>query len=283
MKKENFKINPNFMSDVITKQFQHVFYHRPNKILLALADDFIRCAKEDLDSCKILYENKKYAHSTYFLQQAAEKTSKAFVLYFGKFTKNDMFTISHNSLKAFIMLLDRMSDYTADINSLYPNLKTDPSGLKKILKDPEKRIEITRAKYEVFKVIFKLNEDHKNNLKNSLEDINSLLKPFNLKKILQKSFKDLSLEEYNKEINNKDSSQILEEYFNKKNTLSFLYNSLDFALLYIIATYTFPHARFTRYPDQEIKPWEYTQDMGIVKATPELIFHLRRIIKNIEE
>ena len=45
MKKQEQKMNPSAMSDVLTQQFQHIFGHRPNKILLNLADGFIRCAK----------------------------------------------------------------------------------------------------------------------------------------------------------------------------------------------------------------------------------------------
>jgi hypothetical protein len=282
MNKKEFKINPPAMSDVLTQQFKHIFYNRPNKIILTLADEFIRCAKEDIKSCDILYKNKKYAHSTYFLQQAAEKTSKAFVLYFGKFKKNDMITISHNSLKAFLMLLDRMSNYIVNINALYPDIKTDSSDLKELLKDTKKRNEMAKINYEGFKVMFKFYNDCKKRIKNGLEDINSFLAPFNLPKTLQKSFKNLSMEELNKEIKNKDSSQILEEYFNKENTLNYLYKALDFALLYLISAYTFPHVQFTRYPDKDIKPWNYTKEMGIVRATPELIIHLKRIISNIE-
>jgi HEPN domain-containing protein len=283
MKKQNFKVNPEFMSDVLTKQFEHIFYHRPNKILLKLSDDFIKCAKEDLESCKLLYANKKYAHSTYFLQQAAEKTTKGFVLYFGKFTKNDMYTIRHNSVKAFIMLLDRMENLTFSMKSLYPSIKTDSSYLKKILKDSKKRVELAKSNYEIFKLMFKFQNNCHKKLKNSLEDIHTLLAPYDISKTLQKSLKDLSLDEMNEEIKNQDSSEILKKHFNKENTLNFLNRAIYFALLYLIAAYTFPHADFTRYPDRDIKPWEYTQEMGIVKATPELILQLKKIIKNLEE
>ena len=283
MKKQNFKANPEFMSDVLTKQFEHVFYHRPNKIILKLSEDFIKCAKEDLESCKILYEKGKYAHSTYLLQQAAEKTTKGFVLFYGKFTKNDMYTIKHNSVKAFIMLLDRMESLTGSMKSLYPSIKTDSSDLKKKLKKPKTRVELAKTNYEILKIMFNFQKNCNKKFKDSLEDIYSFLAPYDVSKTIQKSLKDLSLEEINEEIKNKDSTEILEKYFNKENTLNFLSKSIDLALLYLIAAYTFPHAEFTRYPDREIKPWEYTKEMGIVKATPELISHLSRIIKNLEE
>jgi hypothetical protein len=44
---------------------------------------------------------------------------------------------------------------------------------------------------------------------------------------------------------------------------------------------TFPHEAFSRYPNREVRPSEYTKDLGIVKATPELIKHLEQIINEI--
>ncbi|MBN2602599.1 MAG: hypothetical protein JXA91_00510 [Candidatus Thermoplasmatota archaeon] len=54
-------------------------------------------------------------------------------------------------------------------------------------------------------------------------------------------------------------------------------------MLYIIASFTFPHEQFTRYPDMEMTPFEYTKELGIVQATSMLITHLERIIVNLEK
>jgi hypothetical protein len=55
------------------------------------------------------------------------------------------------------------------------------------------------------------------------------------------------------------------------------------ALLYAISMVTFPHEKFSRYPDGKIKPMDYTQDLGIVKATPELIEYLEKIHEYLQK
>ena len=58
-------------------------------------------------------------------------------------------------------------------------------------------------------------------------------------------------------------------------------DSVDYSMLYILAGFTFPHWKFTRYPDDKLKPFDYTMDIGIVKTTPEIIVHLKRIFDKI--
>jgi|GEM_PF-2343695 len=281
-KKKKMQLNQQALNDVVIEQFKHILYHRPNKNILRLADDFLRCSREDLIVCKLLYEHKQYSYSTYFLQQCAEKVSKAYVLYFGRFTKNDIFTISHNSLKAFLLLLERMSPLVVKIHNLYPDIQTDTTDIYKLIKDPKKRLEMAKITYENFQSIFKFYENYKKEMSLKFESFSGLLENLDFAELLKNFSKALSID-ISKELNGKDSSQILKEYSKpEKITKSFL-ESIDFMLLYLIAAYTYVHEEFTRYPDKEIKPWDYTEDLGIVKATPELIIHLERIIKEMSK
>ncbi|TRZ94399.1 MAG: HEPN domain-containing protein [Dehalococcoidia bacterium] len=52
--------------------------------------------------------------------------------------------------------------------------------------------------------------------------------------------------------------------------------------LYILACVTFPHEEFSRYGDKEVKPSEYTSDLGIVKAMPEVWTELETTIDAIQ-
>jgi HEPN domain-containing protein len=155
--REKITLNQQRLNEVIKEQMDHIFFHRPNENILRLADDLLECSKQDLKVCQLLYQEKKYAYSTYFLQQCAEKASKAYVLYFGKFTKNDLYTISHNSLKAFVMLLERMDSLVSKIHSLYPYINTDTKDLKELVQNPKKRLEMAKVSYqEKFSIGFKI-------------------------------------------------------------------------------------------------------------------------------
>jgi hypothetical protein len=52
--------------------------------------------------------------------------------------------------------------------------------------------------------------------------------------------------------------------------------------LYILACITFPHEEFSRYADKEVKPSEYTPDLGIVKAMPKVWTELETTINAIQ-
>jgi len=279
-KKKKNQLNQQALNDVLFEEAQHILFHRPNKTILTLADDFIKCARDDLTVCRFLYENKKYSYSTYFLQQCAEKTSKAYVLYFGGFTKNDLFTISHNSLKAFLLLLERMSSLVTKIHNLYPDIQTSTADIYKLIKDPKNRLEMAKITYENFQSIFQFYEKCKKEMSLKFESIPELLENLNLVELLKNFSKALSID-LEKELNGKNTSKILKDYVDFEKTKKILLETIDFTLLYFIAAYTYTHEEFTRYPDKEIKPRDYTDDLGVVKATPELIDHLDRIINNI--
>jgi hypothetical protein len=282
MNKEEMVGNPKVMPEIIQEMIRFGKEYQPSEEIQTLASNFLECAKQDLASCKILYQEKQFSQSTYHLQQAVEKTTKSYVLYWWKFNQKDMKIIKHDSLNAFLMLLDRMSKYVDIAKKMYPALKTDNSDVKNILKDEKKRIELAKADYKVFQAMFKLFDDTKIAFENALNNVQEILAPFNISKSLKIGLKDTSSKEINKLVNGKSNSEILKTFFNRESTLNFLNKNLDFCLLYTIAGMTFPHEEYTRYPDKEIKPTDYTMDLGIVKATPELINHMERIIHDIE-
>jgi hypothetical protein len=53
---------------------------------------------------------------------------------------------------------------------------------------------------------------------------------------------------------------------------------MSISYLEAIAILTFPHYNFTRYPDGEMKPGDYTEDTGIVRVTPDIIENLMLMI-----
>jgi hypothetical protein len=55
-----------------------------------------------------------------------------------------------------------------------------------------------------------------------------------------------------------------------------------FVSLYTLALITFPHEEFTRYPDREIKPSQYTENLGVVSEFNALMDRVEGIYKYIE-
>jgi HEPN domain-containing protein len=283
MKKEILVANPEVMPEVVNSLMQFIMRYTPDKKMITLADDLLKCAKTDLAACKILYKERLFSQSTYHLQQAAEKASKVMFLNFGMFSKKDMRNISHNSLNGYLMLIDKMADYVGKIKKMYPDLKTDTADAQSISKDEKKRMELALTNYKGIKAMLKVFDDIKTAFKEKLNDVEGLLSPYSISKSLKNASKDTTFDSANKLLKGKSNSQILKKYYNPDSSMNFLYDSLDFCMLFIIASLTFPHEEYTRYPDKEIKPTNYTKNMGIVKATPEIITHLERIIKNMEK
>jgi len=245
-----------------------------------LASDLLKIAKDDLDACEIMYDKKKYAKSINFLQQSVEKASKAYAIYFGNFSKKEIKNINHNSPDAFVRLSEKMSGYVDIIHSIYPDMNTDMTDLKNILKDDKKYLEMAKADYKAFQVIFNMYDNIIQAFSEKMEDVYSLVQGVSLQNTLKEGLQRVS-DDISDYVDGKNNKKIIEHYCDIEGIKESLKDAIDFSMLFIIAGFTFPHARYTRYPDNELKPFDYTMDLGIVKATPELITHLKRIIDKI--
>lgn len=106
-----------------------------------------------------------------------------------------------------------------------------------------------------------------------------LINDISLQDVLKEGLKDVSedIEDY---VDNKDNREIIEGC-DVDSIKKLIFDSVDYSMLYIFAGFTFPHEQFTRYPDSKLKPFDYTMDLGIVQATPEIISHLKRIFDKI--
>lgn len=274
------QIKNNDIIDIFQYVFQYFQRYNIDDETKKLADDLLRIAKEDLEVCELLYNNEKYPYAIEKLHQSVEKASKAYALYFGNFSKKEIRKISHNSVDAFVMLLDKMGGYTDIVKNMYPDIKTDTSDLKSLIKDDKKRMELAKADYKTFEVIFTMFEDIKDSLTEKLSDILTIIEDFSLQDLLKESLQDC-VENISEYVDGKDNQEIINQFSGIDGIKSYILNSLDFIMLYTIAGFTFPHFQYIRYPDGDMKPFDYTKELGIVKATPELITHLKRIYHTI--
>lgn len=198
-----------------------------------IGGQYLRCAQLDIESCTILYNFGLYSSSVYHLQQAAEKTAKAFLLLGGG-------DVTPEDLKT--------HDFSTWLKRDFQRRKRKSIG--------------RNAPSEGFDALSKLMRESEQSLgRTSHEEI---IEAFDLfKKGAFKGIKAMSKETMNeKEVKG----------------LSAIYAALTTFLLF-----TQPHEQSTRYPDRELKPWEYDENLGIVKGLPDLLDVVKSFISSLNQ
>lgn len=213
--------------------------------------EMVRCAKEDIKCCKILYEKEFYSKSTYFLQQATEKIAKAYGMFYGIIRPEDRTNISHITPRIYLKVLEEswVCNIAGALKQISDGkLQTNTNPIKELVeRNPIKLAKIEGKEIEkMIKILDKVRE-----------------------KILNPDLKGLVYNVFNLLAPDKKFDGVLEL-------------SIEFTNLYVLACITFPHEAFTRYPDGEIKPWEYSKEMGIVNQTKLLTEKVESAIKMLE-
>lgn len=212
----------------------------------SLEKKFILSAEKDLESCKILYHEPIYSLAVYHLQQAIEKTTKAWVLYLGVISEKQLKEIGHKTPKAFLELLENspigeMARGLVKISNV--KVITDTAGVRNLVES--RGVEVARMDYESIRMLLDV-------LYRMEKQKDKISKPY--KTILKKfSFNP-------------------EEMFEIP---------IVFTSLFLVSGITFPHYEFTRYPGQAVETSEYTKELGIVKALPELMTITNKCIDTV--
>ena len=220
-----------------------------SEIEIKFTKDFISCSKRDLEVAEILYMQDYYEHSIYFLQQSVEKIIKAYLIYMGNITKNELKELNHKSPKAFLMHLDAnwVNQVLDSTSKLFDsNLEQDKEFLKKKLKEP----------YENYA---KLSKDF------IIKFINEYKKISNAEKEIIKPEVVQEFEDFLVKTNNIDPLKLPKIDLNI--IMAF---SRGFKVLLPLSFVTFVHQAFTRYPDGMIKPSDYNKELGIVQSFLEI-------------
>jgi len=284
--KEEFSMQDvvNFINEILPDdkkipedQYENLlsFIDRINKVLnmpqdkkrenLSLAMVFISTAKEDLEASKLLFDKKLYPSSIFHLQQAAEKTTKAYGLGLFVLEKADLKGpdgIGHKTPLAFVKMINNkwILPFVALMKSLYPNLETDVDELEKIAH--KKQLELAKSNKDQIKEVLELNRNLEIKLENVmpsiLDRINSVLEMTS------------SLWEDSREISRR---------FRFEESRRLYFSLLP---LFLLSIFTFPHFNYTRYPDLEMRPQEYNEDLGIVKLATEIQAILENSIEQLD-
>ena len=212
----------------------------------SLEKKFILNAEKDLESCKILYHETIYSLAVYHLQQAIEKTTKAWVLYLGVIIEGQLKEIGHKTPRAFLELLENspigeMARGLVKISNA--KVTTDTTRVRNLVES--KGLEIARMDYKSIRMLLDvLYRIEKQKGKTS--------------KLYKTILKTLNVDP--------------EELFDIP---------IVFTSLYLVSGITFPHYEFTRYPGLAVEASEYTKDLGIVKALPELMTITKKCIDTV--
>ncbi len=246
--------------------FQHIRYiHK-----------LIETAEDDHQASKLLYKNGMYSQSIYFLQQSVEKLVKSCAVLTGDSTPEDIRKeIGHETPRAFVT----------------PLVKWWSSVLKllKLLEETDKNhefIEYTRKSQSIIPEVedFVKNYDkYKENIRKTFIEIGTklaIIDEKNIRKILRANLqfrtfihdwldndsmiKDVELLLSSQKITLPENISEVE----KEKTLDGIRKRrrffLNYGNMFILAIITYPHATFTRYPNDTLSPHEYNKEIGIV-------------------
>ncbi len=225
---------------------------------LSDAEGFIDCAKREIKSLKANYEIKNYSKAVEALQQAVEKTTKAYGRYFFQIPMTELKnTISHRTPEIFLAAL-KIPVFQSLINLIQmvrPDLNSDTSPLEKQLKEEQLKIAQTPAK-DIIKLL------------ETLEKTRESMKQDEI---------DHSIAEGIEKV--KSSGLVTDIKLNAKLDVA---DIISFVSLFVLSVITFSHFNYSRYPDRELKPKDYQEGMGIVDTIPKLVPYIEQAIDSFE-
>ncbi len=220
--------------------------------LRKLALDFLCESERDLCSCEILYQNNIYPLATYHFQQAVEKATKGYMWGFG-FLNKDKETQIHESPKLFLIMLQKVG-ILSWLTSL-PNTRLSSLMLEaqRILKKPNNP-DIARWSYE--------------EISEQLSSIDPYIKkiPVMVGEVFNCISESLNIKRDNLE---RDKAMLVRVLSSN-------------GVLCVLSIIMLPHEAYTRYPDKDVKPDEYTAELGVIKAIPKMMQFLRPVVESLK-
>jgi len=249
-----------------------------------LARAFLECTKRDMNASKLLYKEKDYPNAVYHLQQATEKLAKAYFMLFPLSSYSEIRQISHTTPKVFLQFLSKTwaKSLIYRLKSLLPSVDfgalDEVPGIMKTISKTQTQVEIARLSEEQIKEFLKITDS-----------ISPAKTELSFEAILRNQ--GMTIEEIGK---------VAQEILQNENVSGETYKGLDLkglirdagdkmirsvyfsVTLYVLAVITFPHERFTRYPDGDVKPAEYASSFGIVTQFEEIVYKLEEVFKHAE-
>ncbi len=239
------------------------------KEAMELARGFLECSRQDIQATRLLYGRQLFPLSVYHLQQAVEKATKAYALAFFAISKEDLIKIGHKSPMAFIRMLDKSwgNKFIVVLKMFYPDAKTNVSEARKIINLKKTQKELAKLPESVIQNFLDLNEKIRNALMSdkTQNQMNSQIEI--LLRLLKGRLPGVNTEEIMKSFRTDFSFDMV----------------CSFGGLYVLSMVTYPHWEFTRYPDKEIKPSDYSSDLGVVQCMDGILTQVENAIQVLEK
>ena len=211
-----------------------------------------------------------YALSTYHLQQGVEKATKGLLLSSGLIPQGDVIKIRHDSLQGHNILAQKILGYFRGLNEYGNKIAVVLANLN-LLKQKNKE-EVARYDYEIIVALLTLLDL---TVKKDSAFAMEVLKRTRDREYLKA--KGIELGYGGPEL--EEAIEKIISFFSDEERAGRVEGAGAYLpTLFIASAVTYPHWSFTRYSDGPIKPRDYTLEMGIVRATPELVRRVEEAI-----
>lgn len=231
-----------------------------------LAKKYIIEAQRDLRRANLLYKDNDYPGAIYHLQQSVEKLHKA--AGHGIFRLGDGFEkqASHDSHQVFGKIFEEewVKSTLTLMHDVNPQINLPTTEFDKISKD---RLKIAKEKKEEIEKLLDIID-----FIETMFDKEETREKLALLSILENS-------EETQDLNSDEGGQKIRNDLPQK--LGIFVTAI--IRLFILGAITFPHEAYTRYPDGEMTPDDYTPELGIVQVLPRILIKQEDTIKIIEE
>lgn len=265
--------------------------------------ELLEIARIDWCASSKLYSEGIYSQSTYHLQQCVEKVTKAYFLYTGYITieelkpgrkskkesllkkfifwrKDKQEYIGHISPKAFLILLSKKQfekrvQFFLKLSSSKEDVRVINKQVKKII-EKKKELELCKISSSQIKEIIsfydsvnRVVKSQKNALKvKILSFVNSL---------------DIKSQDI-KELSDEEKKSIAKDFSKYRKIKDFMLDApINSLFLWLLSVITFPHFNYTRYPgNKNFNYNDYTNELGIISCQGTLLKIIdRRLLKRL--
>ena len=265
-----------------------------------LKNDLIEIALKDIRAASILYDKKLYAQSYFYFQQASEKANKAYGLFGGLITEEELKDIQHNQLKIYrkaivaeeaemkatLKQLEKNPEVanhkflkSKDIGTYSKNLQDglkfhDSAKQKDLLNYTKEELDyFLDAIGELCYFRFRLGKKAKETVLYELKTYEDFGKQF---------FSEIDkedLKEAMKDENREELIKTIQDY--SKHQMKTLFLHVTF---YFCALITIRHSNLARYPDNGKNPLNfYDMKNPSVKYQPYFMYYLKRALMQFKK
>lgn len=217
----------------------------PDKVVFDYAENLIKCSEIDFECARDLFksEKKHYSAILYHIQQAVEKLAKAELTLRKQLNPKELREVNHRTPNAFMFSLEKVRKDEKLNSFLSPHLDVNAvEKAKGYIKNPTE--------------IKKSDKDTLLKMMNFYDDV---FKPLGLADLM-----------FQEALMSPISDMIKENPEERRDV---------YMRLFFLSWITFFFAEETRYPDGEIKPFEYNETNSFVQIIPDFLNKIEGILK----